>query len=884
MKHLVFLSVLLISNLALAQNTVTGTVLDDNAEPLPSANVALQGTSKGTTTDFDGEFEIETDQNSGDLKISFVGSKSQVVHFEVEHGQSVDVGEITLKEGGSSLGEVVLVGKGVVDLEEDRETPIAVSSVKRDQIQLRSTGNVEFPNTLKNTPSVYVSNESGGFGDSEMFVRGFDQTNTAFLFNGQPINGMEDGKMYWSNWSGISDIANAVQVQRGLGSSKLAISSVGGTINMVTKTTEKNRGGFARFLTGNDGYLKGTLSYDTGISDDGWGFSFLLDYWHADNKYAHGTRGEGQNYFFSVGKQIGDNHNINFLITGAPQQHDQNFSKEMKLYDRYGKRYNNNYGYKHGDYLSERRNYYHKPIINLNWDWDIDEEQQLSTVLYASFGRGGGTGTIGNGMDHMDDYPNGDPELQDGAYRAKDGLIDWDYVVEQNNKIGDGISEGFDGTLLRSSVNNHQWYGGVTNYEYNKIENLTINVGADLRFYKGVHFQQLIDKLGLEGRKEPMYGNPDHTAMKTYKADPWQSLFSHASRSDRVNYDYTEHVNYQGGFGQAEYANDDFSVFVQGAFSNQSYERKDRGIAEESSVSRTLHKTGYDLKGGASYNLSDQHEIFVNAGKYSRQPFLTNIFTSYDDNSEITEDVDNEEITGFEAGYKFELDDKLKVNVNAYYTDWKNRFINASGSYEDPDTGEEYSNVGYLFTNIEQKHKGVEVDAEWNPTMDLMINGHATFGHWRYDGTTPVLVRDNDEQEMIVGSDDPLTTDLKDTKVGQSPQTTFGMDVTYTIIPGELTVYGNWNYYTDFYGFVDVEDAAKQTLENEDEVYQPDKLNSYSLFDIGGHYNFKISDQRFRLTANVYNLFDHTYISQKDNYGYYFGNGTTYNIAVKYLF
>src|SRR5690606_37563655 len=105
-------------------------------------------------------------------------------------------------------------------------------------------------------PSVYVANQAGGFGDSEMFLRGFDQSNTAFLLNGQPINGMEDGNMYWSNWSSMTDVANAIQVQRGLGSSKLAISSVGGTVNIVTKATEKTQGGMARFVMGNDSYIK----------------------------------------------------------------------------------------------------------------------------------------------------------------------------------------------------------------------------------------------------------------------------------------------------------------------------------------------------------------------------------------------------------------------------------------------------------------------------------------------------------------------------------------------------------------------------------------------------------------------------------------------------
>ena len=67
---------------------------------------------------------------------------------------------------------------------------------------------------------MYVANQGSGFGDSQIFLRGFDDTNTAFLLNGQPINGQEDGRMYWSNWSGMSDVAIAVQVQRGLGSIK----------------------------------------------------------------------------------------------------------------------------------------------------------------------------------------------------------------------------------------------------------------------------------------------------------------------------------------------------------------------------------------------------------------------------------------------------------------------------------------------------------------------------------------------------------------------------------------------------------------------------------------------------------------------------------------
>src|SRR5699024_11737495 len=94
--------------------------------------------------------------------------------------------------------------------------------------------------------------------------------------------------------------------------------------------------------------------------------------------------------------------------------------------------------------------------------------------------------------------------------------------------------------------------------------------------------------------------------------------------------------------------------------------------------------------------------------KYSRQPFMNNIFTNYDDETEMADPmVDNEEILGFEAGYRFETDN-FQVNLNAYYTDWKNRFLSAGGSY-DPngdDDDPEFPNVSYLFTNIAQLHKG----------------------------------------------------------------------------------------------------------------------------------------------------------------------------------
>lgn len=888
MKHFyVLLLALITTNFLYSQRTIEGVVMDNSSLPLPGADVYIKGTDVGTETDFDGKFTLETDQESGVVVISYIGFQDREIRFNFQERNHLNLGQIQLEDDADALEEVVIVGKGVIDLAKDRKTPIAVSTITRDEIQLRAAGNVEFPDIVKNTPNTYISGESSGFGDSQIFVRGFDQSNTAFLFNGQPINDMTNGKIYWSNWSGLSDIVNAVQLQRGLGSSKLAISSVGGTMNMVTKATARREGGFARFLVGNDSYMKTTVSYDTGVNEKGWGFSFLLDHWQSHRKYAKGTKGEGQVYFFSVGKELG-NHNFNLLITGAPQQHSQNFSKTAADYDYFGRKYNGNYGFRNGKYLSERVNYYHKPIINLNWDWNIEEDQNLSTVIYASIGRGGGTGTAGNGIGFLD-YDKGgpDPYLR-GAYTSDRGLIDWDFIQNVSNaQIEDGYGKhigGFrEGTVLTANVNNHHWFGGVTNYQYDKIQNLSLNVGADIRFYRGDHFQQLRDKLGLEGFIMPTFGDENHTATKTYRANPWSSLFNYASQDQRINFDYSEDVNYQGVFGQAEWANDDFSVFVQGSLSNQSYQREDRGNFAETKVSDKINKTGYNIKGGAAWNITQAHSLFVNAGKYSRQPFNNSIFDDRNDNTKVSENVNNEEILGFEAGYRFDVRN-FQLNFNAYHTNWKNRFLGFHGGSYDPDGNYDepmYASVSYHFTNIAQLHKGLELDVNWRPVHDLTLRGHFTIGKWQYDGTSPVKVRDNDTQQYV----DQFTTNLKHTKVGQAPQTSGGMGLTYQIIPGTFRAYTNWNYFTNFYGYVDATKAAQETLEGN--LYQPAKLNSYSLFDLGASYTFRYENSRNRLYlgGNIYNLFNHQYVSQQRNEReFFFGNGRTFNLSARYSF
>src|SRR6056300_39936 len=153
--------------------------------------------------------------------------------------------------------EEVVVSSRVIDVAKERVTPVAVSTITASDVALK-VGNLEFPEIMNNTPGVYATKQGGGYGDSRISLRGFSQSNTAFLINGQPVNDMENGWVYWSNWQGLTDVTSSIQIQRGLGASRLAVPSVGGTVSIFTKAADRRAGGVFAQMLGNDGYTKTT--------------------------------------------------------------------------------------------------------------------------------------------------------------------------------------------------------------------------------------------------------------------------------------------------------------------------------------------------------------------------------------------------------------------------------------------------------------------------------------------------------------------------------------------------------------------------------------------------------------------------------------------------
>ena len=873
-----FAMISFMASTAFAQGTVKGVVVEAGTDmPLPGANIIIVGTDTGTTADFDGNFVIEVPAGKQTIKISYLGYDTKVIVVEVPEGQTKDLGKVSLSPDTESLNEVVIVG--VADIAKDRQTPVAVSTMKAAEIEER-IGTKELPEVLNYTPSVYATKQGGGFGDARINIRGFDQRNTAVMINGMPVNDMENGWVYWSNWAGLADVTSAMQVQRGLGASKLAIPSVGGTINILTNSADKKKGGSVAATFGNDNYMKFSASYNTGLMENGLSASFLLSHFSGDG-YVDATEGDGYTWFFSLGYKVNDNHSLMFTATGAPQWHHQrSYAPALRDYIKYGGengepniRYNADWGWLHGEVYSMRRNFYHKPIASLNWEWKINDASKLSTVLYGSWGRGGGTGDIGR-IDgkkiYYTDYVTGQPYFRNeqGTYML-DEIYAWNsgqapYTYNGvNAPLRTPDSDGYftndrdNGITRRASMNSHDWYGIIMNYHNDVNENLSLDAGIDGRTYSGYHYRVVNDVLGADR----YYDNRDINNPNRYiypedfvEAEPSWNPFVDIKDQEKIEYYNQGNVRWFGGFGQIEYKTEVYSAFVQGGISNQQFQRIDYFNYLDSDPEQTsdwVSMNGGNIKGGFNYNINEKHNVFVNAGYYSKQPLFRAVFPNYN-NNDVNEDLKNETVQAIEMGYGFK-NEHWKLKLNGYLTSWKDRFAEVSAmlDHDNNPATPEIRGTARLY-GIQEIQKGIEMEsrAKYGP---VKIYGMMSVGDWYYDGnvTAPFV---DDNNDPIPGQTKTLYLD--GVKVGDAAQFTARYGVNYNPVKG-LFLDVNQFYVDKLYAKIDP--VAFSNPDHKGSLQLP----SYSLVDASITYKFDI-ERLGKVTTrfSVNNLFDKKYISE----------------------
>lgn len=894
LKHLLLIAVLAIVGTAsaVAQSTLRGKVVDaETGEPLIGATVSVGGIN--AATDIDGVFVVKGVKPDAPVSIQYIGFKTKTV--KASPRSRGELGTVRLETDGRTLSDVIVTSQIAVA----RKTPVAVSSVPMSFIE-EKIGTQEFPEILKSTPGVHANKEGGGYGDSEIYMRGFDNANIAVMVNGVPMNDMENQKVYWSNWAGLTDVTRTMQTQRGLGASKVSAPSVGGTINIITKGLDAKKGGSIYYGMGNDNMNKVMFTVSTGMSKSGWAMTLLGSKTWGDG-YAQGTDFKGYTYFVNISKRINEQHQLSFTAFGAPQEHYQrkgaltlaDWKMTEQVWGITDHKYNSSYGFdKNGQRRTAEYNVYHKPQLSLNHQWQINDKSSLSTVLYMSIGRGYGYSGQGNstyGYSYTDWYGANYGTLQT-KFRNADGTFNYGMIQDINEQSEHGSM-----LVMGKLKNYHNWYGLVSTYNTKIGKDFDFYGGVDFRAYKGVHTNEILDL--YSGKYYIDSSRQNAKAVNNVNASNPDWVNEKLGVGDVMYRDYDGHVVQEGAFFQTEYTKSDLSAFIAGSLSNTSYWRYDRLYYDKKHAeSKTKSYIGFTVKGGANYNFNEHHNVFFNAGYISRAPMFNNVFLTYTSSNVTNPDAKNEKVLSFEVGYGYRLK-WLQVDLNAYWTKWMDKSMAKQLSVGAQQTD------GYInMAGLDARHQGIELEVKASPLYWLDLNGMFSIGDWQWDSNAKGYIYDANGQPLDKDGNvasAPLAEDhyfagiaLKGIRVGGSAQTTAALGATVKI-GKQIRIGADWTLYARNYAYYQV-GSNNLTPGKTTTVADPWKAPTASQFDLNASYKFKLAGLNATISGNVNNLFDYQYLGKvwnprsgaanKDNvYGFY-AFGRTFSTRLKVNF
>ena len=884
-------SVLLMSGL-FAQ-AIHGVILDTDSKPLEGANVVVVGTTYGAVSDENGIAHIDIPAGTYDVEASFIGYSS--VTKSVVVGDKMATYEFVLSQNFVALSDVEVLASRASE-----KTPVAFTNVTKEEFETR-LGSQDIPMILNTTPSVYATQQGGGAGDARINIRGFNQRNIAVMINGVPQNDMENGWVYWSNWDGVGDTAASIQVQRGLSAVNLATPSIGGTMNIITDPTSFEKGGKFKQEAGENGFLKTTFNYNTGLLlDDKLALSGTIVRKTGDG-IIDGTWTDAWAYYLGASYAVSDKQRFELYAIGAPQRHGQNlykqniatYSQELagdidgydtdafaegnKFETEAGRFFNQNvapidpsytgkqYWYMYGanttnryssNFLNERENFFHKPLVNLNHFLELNDKTRLSSVFYWSGGSGGGTGTYGS-VSRM-------PAVEgERWYASSPWTWDWNAEIAQNS---DNIDENFSTSenrstgILRNSINRQDTYGLISKLNYVVNPELELQFGLDWRTAGIEHAREVRDLLG--GDYYVDYADDNFEEGKVVRL------------GDIIAYHNETTVDWIGGFAQFNYNTDKMNLYGMGGVSSIEYSYQDWFTVEQELVKADPIQT-YQLKGGVMYDVNSDMNVFFNTGLVEKAPILDNVI---DYSGNVASDPDNEKFLHNEFGVNYRFG-KLGLNASAYMTDWQDRNLTKSVSTGQGSSGD--TDIIFL-RGVNQKHSGVEIETNYmvNDMLDLMFV--ASFGNWKFDGDAEGTYQENEynsEGQVVGFSTTEYAYALDGLYVGDMPQTAFVLGMTLKPVKGLMIQAIHKTYdknYSDW-----SPDAREFDGTNDDaDRSQVWEAPGYSKLDL--HMSYKLPQVKgldMTLNGHIFNVLDEVFVQDAVDNSRYNSYGSKEHLA-----
>ena len=858
----------------------------DGATGLPLQSILVSTDYDEVYTGPDGTFEMELsmDIRRVTFRIAQPGYENLEIDYQVQGMDVQDIGTVSLQPARTMTNELLA-----------KEDQIPTVTISDDDLEGGDIGAQDISGLLTASRDVFVSATSFTFGPARFRIRGLGAENMNILFNGVPVNDLENGSVFWSAWGGLNDVLRYRQTDIGLGPMDYSMGGIGGGTSIDTRASTQRKQLRASYAVSNRTYRNRLmLTWSSGQLKNGWAVSLSGSRRWAEEGYVAGTFYDAWSYFASIDKKLGKSHLLNLTAFGAPIKRGRSSGAIQEQYDLAGTNYYNSFwGFQSGEKRNSRVATTHQPMFILRHDWELGEKANLTTAASYQFGRNGSTALDWyNARDPRPEYYRYLPSYIEDPFQKQlvteilqndeaARQIDWDYMYRVNYNSFETVenANGIEGNTvsgLRSKyiLEDRRFDSKELNFntvlQYFLTDRITLNSGMGYQIYQGDYHKVVEDLLGgefyVDINRFAEFGFPgDNEANQNDINTPNRIL----REGDRFGYDYDPNIRKGFVWSQAQFSLPRLDFFLGGELSTTSFWRQGdvaNGLFPESSFGQSEKQQflNYMAKGGVTYKISNIHYLYANAMAMTRAPFFRNAYLSPRTRDQVAPNLINEKIQSGEAGYMLRSP-RIKARATAYWAQFQDQTRTLSFFNDETivgDNTEDLIDLGFVnfsLAGIDARHMGAELALEYKVNSALTLNGVAALGQYIYT-SRPTATIINDVNPEIAIQDRVVYQ--KNFRIPGTPQTAYTAGINYS---GRNYWFANLNVnyfdqiWLDFNPNRRTEAAIFDIEQGSDawtNILDQEQLSPAWTVDLFGGKSFKIRDMYLYLNVGISNLLD----------------------------
>ncbi len=662
----IFILLIALSLTLFSQETITGIVKNQNGEPLIRANIVIKETFKGTATNSKGEFKFSK-VKTGDYTyiISYLGYKTLEKEISGDNTKNL----VFTLELANILSEDVIV----TATRAKENDPVSFTNIGNSDIRENNFGQ-DIPYLLSSTPSIVSTSDAGtGIGYTYLRIRGTDQNRINITINGIPLNDSESHGVWFVNMPDFLSSVDNIQIQRGVGTSSNGSAAFGATLNLQTKTFNKNAYAEINSFAGSFNTFRNSVSFGTGLINNKFSFDGRLSKIVSDG-YIDRAESDLESFYLSgayytsksllKANIISGKEKTYQSWNGVPKVRLENDFDGMQQYldhwlidqEEYDHMINSDSRtYNFYTYDNETDNY-QQDHYQLFYSYEFSPAFHINSALHYTRGRG-----------YYEQYKK-DRDFVD--YQLEDVIVDSDTITSTD--------------LIQQKWLDNHFYGGVFSLDY-QTGKLNLTVGGGWNQFLGDHFGEVI---------WAEYASNGNIRHRWYENDGDKTDFNIYAKAKYLLFDkLSAYIDLQ--YRDINYSIDGIDDDLRNITQNHKFEF-------------------FNPKLGLFYQVNDLHSGYLTFGIANREPNRSN-YTDADPGKPLPQP---ETLYNIELGYNYKSTNTY-FSSNLYYMYYIDQLVL---------TGEINDVGAAIMTNVDKSYRlGLEVSTGIKILEKLHISANATF-------------------------------------------------------------------------------------------------------------------------------------------------------------